>query len=139
MLAMNQDLPKPTTIDAYIAGFPIETQILLETIRQAIRDMAPEATECISYGIPTFELHGNLVHFAGYKHHIGFYPGAAGIAEFQEAFAGYKSAKGSVQFPINQPLPLEIVQEVVRFRVQQNRTKATKKAALKKKKAPTGA
>lgn len=136
---MDQTLPKPTTIDAYIAAFPVETQVLLESLRQAIRDMAPEATECINYGIPTYQLHGNLVHFAGYKHHIGFYPGAAGIAEFQDAFAGYKSAKGSVQFPINQPLPLEIVQEVVRFRVQQNVAKAAEKAALKKKKAPTGA
>jgi len=112
-------------VESYIATFPKETQKLLEQIRQTIRSVAPTATEKIGYGIPTFVLNGNLVHYAGYKNHIGFYPGAAGIEKFQEELSVYKGAKGSVQFPLDQPLPLKLVSEITKFRVVQNEQKLT--------------
>lgn len=111
-------------IDIYIEGFPLETQVLLRKIRTCISDAAPSAEECINYGIPTFKFHGNLVHFAGYKRHIGFYPAPSGIKAFQEELADYKMAKGSVQFPINQPLPLALISKIVKFRVKENLEKA---------------
>ncbi|GAA3955266.1 DUF1801 domain-containing protein [Pedobacter ginsengiterrae] len=114
-------------VESYIATFPKETQKLLEQIRQTIRSVAPTATEKIGYGIPTFVLNGNLVHYAGYKNHIGFYPGAAGIEKFQEELSVYKGAKGSVQFPLDQPLPLKLVSEITKFRVVQNEQKLTTK------------
>lgn len=91
----------PTTIDAYIAGFPEATQALLEQMRQTVRDVAPEAEEAISYGMPTFKLNGNLVHFAAFKNHIGFYPAPQGLDAFKEELSPYKGAKGSVQFPLD--------------------------------------
>jgi len=124
---MTPDQSKPTTIDAYIAAFPKETQVLLQAMRKTIGEAAPAATETISYQIPTFKLKGNLVHFAGYQHHIGFYPGAAGIAAFADELTGYKRAKGSVQFPIDQALPLELVSRIVKFRVEQDLAKAAQK------------
>lgn len=114
-------------VESYIATFPKETQKLLEQIRQTIRSVAPTATEKIGYRIPTFVLNGNLVHYAGYKNHIGFYPGAAGIEKFQEELSVYKGAKGSVQFPLDQPLPLKLVSEITKFRVVQNEQKLTTK------------
>ena len=114
-------------VESYIATFPKETQKLLEQIRQTISSVAPTATEKIGYGIPTFVLNGNLVHYAGYKNHIGFYPGAAGIEKFQEELSVYKGAKGSVQFPLDQPLPLKLVSEITKFRVVQNEQKPTPK------------
>lgn len=122
-----------TSVDAYIAGFTPDVRARLEQMRQAIARLAPQATETISYGIPTFKLHGNLVHYAGYAHHVGFYPGGAGIAAFQEEIAGYKSAKGSVQFPHDRPLPLALVKRIVKFRVVQNEAKAAEKAKPKRK------
>ncbi|MNJ40135.1 hypothetical protein D3C77_350220 [compost metagenome] len=117
-----------TTIDEYIAMFPDEVQVLLQSVRQVIKDAAPSAKEKISYQMPTFDLHGNLVHFAAYKKHIGFYPAPSGIAAFQEELSKYKGAKGSVQFPIDQPLPLELISKIVQFRAQENmQKKATKK------------
>ena len=120
-------------VDAYIAGFPPEVQARLEPMRQAIAKLVPEATETISYGIPTFKLHGNLVHYAGYANHVGFYPGGAGIAAFQEEIAGYKSAKGSVQFPHGKPLPLALVKKIVKYRIAQNEAKSADKAQGKPK------
>jgi uncharacterized protein YdhG (YjbR/CyaY superfamily) len=117
---MTPDQSKPTTVDDYIAAFPKETQALLEAMRKTIREAAPEAREVISYQMPTYKLKGNLVHFAGYKNHIGFYPGSGAIAAFQKEIASYKSAKGSVQFPIDKPLPLDLVAQIVRFRVKAN-------------------
>lgn len=114
------------TIDDYIAPFPERIRQRLEQVRATIRAQAPEAEEAISYGIPTFKWHGNLVHFAGYERHTGFYPGADGIARFADRFAGYKFAKGSVQFPHDLPLPLDLIAEIVRFRVEQNRAKIPK-------------
>lgn len=123
----------PRNIDEYIANFPAEVQEKLETIRATIRKAAPKAEEAISYMIPTFRLHGNLVHFAAYKNHIGFYPGAGGIAAFQEELAGYETSKGTVQFPLDQRLPLTLITKIVKFRVQQNLDQAAAKAAKKKK------
>ena len=108
-------------IDTYIAEFPPETQAVLQELRALIRAAAPDATETISYAIPTFDLHGkHLVHFAGYARHIGFYPGASGIEAFAAELAPHKHAKGSVQFPLGQPLPRELIQRMVAFRVAES-------------------
>ncbi len=112
--------PKINAIDAYIAGFPDDIQKILQRVRRTIRDTAPQATETISYAIPTFDLHGkHLVHFAGYKHHIGFYPTSSGIAAFQKDIAQYKNSKGAVQFPIDKPIPWALIKKIVAFRVQE--------------------
>ncbi len=111
-------------IDSYIAEFPEATQKLLQQIRATIRKAAPDAEEKIGYGIPTFVWYGNLVHFAGYKHHIGFYPGAAGIATFSKEMAAYKQSKGAVQFPLDKQLPLALVTKITKFRKKQNEEKA---------------
>lgn len=107
-------------IDRYIAGFPEETQVKLQQIRAVIKAAAPEAEETIRYQMPTFKLGKNLVHFAGYKKHIGFYPAPSGIAAFQEELSIYPNAKGSVQFPLDQALPLELISKIVAFRVQEH-------------------
>ena len=117
------------SIDDCIKTFPEATRKKLEQIRSLIQKAAPKATETISYGIPTFQLEGNLVHFSGYKNHIGFYPGAAGIANFKKELSVYKGAKGSVQFPLDKPLPTALITKIVKFRVKEN----LEKAALKKK------
>jgi uncharacterized protein YdhG (YjbR/CyaY superfamily) len=114
------------SIDEYIAEFPLETQKVLGEIRQLIRAAAPGATEAISYAIPTFDLNGHLVHFAGYERHIGFYPGGHGIEEFAEELKPYKTGKGSVQFPLGQPLPADLIRRIVEFRVAQNTARAVK-------------
>ncbi|MBK7502366.1 MAG: DUF1801 domain-containing protein [Polaromonas sp.] len=116
------------SIDTYIAQFPDDVQARLQKLRTTILNLAPGATEAMSYQIPTFKLNGNLVHFAAFKKHIGFYPGAAGIAAFQDELAGYKSAKGSVQFPLDQALPLDLVKKIVKFRVIQNLAAPKKKS-----------
>ena len=121
------------TIDEFIAAFPKEVQEKLRKMRDTIRKAAPAATEAIKYGIPTFELNGNLVHFSGYEHHIGFYPAPSGIAEFKKELAGYESAKGSVRFPLDKPLPLTLVAQIVKFRVAENMAKKSKTKELPKK------
>lgn len=115
------------TIDEYIMQFPIEVQEKLKTLRKVIKEAAPEAEEKISYKMPTFTLHGNLVHFAGYKNHIGFYPAPSGIEAFKEELSKYKGAKGSVQFPIKEPLPYELIIKIVEYRVIENVRKAEEK------------
>jgi uncharacterized protein YdhG (YjbR/CyaY superfamily) len=120
------------TTDEYIAGFPKATQVLLEKIRAIIKKAAPKATEVISYGIPTFVLGKNLVHFGGYKTHIGFYPGAAGVEAFKKEIAGYTSSKGAIQFPLDKPLPAGLITQIVKFRVLQNLEKAAGKKAIAK-------
>ncbi len=107
-------------VDQYIAGFPPEVQPILEQMRAIIRETAPDAQECISWQMPTYKQKGNVVHFAGHTHHVGFYPGASGIEVFKDRFAGLKSSKGAVQFPYNQPLPVELIREIVAFRVREN-------------------
>jgi uncharacterized protein YdhG (YjbR/CyaY superfamily) len=122
-----------STIDEYILQFPPEIQDILQKLRQVIRNSAPEAVEKISYAMPTFDLMGNLVHFAAFKNHIGFYPAPSGIEAFREQLSGYKGAKGSVQFPIGEPLPYELISEIVTFRAAENRKKAEEKANKKKR------
>lgn len=113
----------PTPITDYILQFPPEMQEKLNALRAAILEVVPEATEKIAYGIPTFTLNGNLVHFAGYKGHIGFYPGADGIATFAGELSAYKLSRGTAQFPLDQPLPLELVKRITAFRKAQNLVK----------------
>ena len=120
-----------TNIDEYIADFPPDVQVILEKIRQTIRQAAPEAQETINYAIPTFTLKGNLVHFAAFEKHIGFYPTPSGIEHFKSELSGYDMAKGSVQFPLNRPIPYELISEIVRFRVQENLLKAEAKSRSK--------
>jgi uncharacterized protein YdhG (YjbR/CyaY superfamily) len=114
---------KPFTIDAYIRAFPSETCKRLEQVRATIRKVAPAAVEAITYGMPTYKLGGkNLVHFAGYGRHIGFYPVPSGIAAFKKELASYKQGKGSVQFPLDKPLPLELIGRMVKYRVRESMT-----------------
>lgn len=120
--------PAPTTIDDYIAQFPPDIQAILQRIRQTIHQAAPEATEKISYQMPTFYLHGNLVHFAAFTRHIGFYPTPTGIEEFAQDLAPYKGAKGSVQFPLDQPIPYDLMRRITLFRVKENMAKAAAKS-----------
>ncbi|MFN7943998.1 MAG: DUF1801 domain-containing protein [Blastocatellia bacterium] len=117
----------PLSIDEYIAGFPPHIRSILEKIRATISKAAPNAQEAIKYQMPTFTLHGNLVHFAACKNHIGFYPAPSGITQFSHELASYKSAKGSVQFPLDQPVPYELIGRIVRFRVKENLEKAATK------------
>lgn len=119
-------------IDAYIAGFPAATQKLLKQMRRIIKKTAPDAEELISYQMPAYKFHGMLAYFAGYRHHIGFYPGASGIAAFKKELSVYKGAKGSVQFPLDEPLPLELIAEIVNFKVKENLEKSAIKTKKKK-------
>lgn len=114
--------PTAGSIDEYIAGFPPATRAVLEEVRALIRAAAPDATETISYAIPTFDLRGrHLVHFAGYAKHIGFYPVPSGMEAFKEELASYKQGKGSVQFPLDRPLPADLIRRIVEFRVAESR------------------
>jgi uncharacterized protein YdhG (YjbR/CyaY superfamily) len=115
-------------IDSYITGFPKEVQMILSKIRDIIRKEAPDAKETISYGIPTFTLKGNLVHFAAFKNHIGFYPAPSGIEKFKIELSIYKVAKGSVQFPLDKPIPFDVISQIVKFRVKENLDRAEKKS-----------
>jgi uncharacterized protein YdhG (YjbR/CyaY superfamily) len=121
---MSKSIDRPESLDDYIRGFPPNVRVLLKKMRTTIRAAAPNAAEKISYQMPTFYLNGNLVHFAAHPKHIGFYPTPSGIAAFQEELRPYKSAKGSVQFPMDKPLPLELIRKIVEFRVQENSTKS---------------
>lgn len=113
----------PTTIDEYIAQFPDDVQVILQEVRATIRKAAPDAAETIKYQIPTFVLNGNLVHFAAFAKHIGFYPTPSGIKAFEKALSGYPSAKGSVQFPLDKPMPLGLIRKIVAFRVKESQAK----------------
>lgn len=108
------------TIDEYIVEFSEDIQEILENMRKVIQEAAPEAEEVISYGMPTFKFHGNLVHFAAYKNHIGFYPAPSGIERFKKEILEYKSSKGAVQFPLDEPIPYDLVEKIVIFRVKEN-------------------
>lgn len=131
---MKKESRPAETIDEYIAGFPADVQRSLRDIRKVIRAAAPEAEEAIKYRMPTFVLHGNLVHFAAYQNHIGFYPAPSGIAAFQKELSAYPNAKGSVQFPLGKPVPLGLVRKIVEFRVKESRAKHAAKATARKKK-----
>ncbi len=123
---------QPKDIDEYISGFPKDVQEILEKIRVTIREAAPDAQETINYQIPTFTLKGNLVHFAAFKKHIGFYPAPSGIEKFKNELSGYESAKGSVQFPLDQPIPYDLISQITKFRVKENLEKAAAKGKKKK-------
>ncbi|ABX41906.1 iron chaperone [Lachnoclostridium phytofermentans] len=110
-------------IDQYILQYPLELQHKLQEIRNIIKEAAPEATEKISWRMPTFYLNGNLVHFALHKAHIGFYPGAEGVEQFKHKLGDYKYSKGAIQFPLSKPLPKELITEIVKFRVVENNNK----------------
>ncbi len=115
------------TIEDYIAQFPENVQKVLQELRTVIRAAVPEAEEKISYQMPTFYLNGNLVHFAAYKNHIGFYPAPSGIEHFKEELSPYAGAKGSVQFPLDRPVPFDLVARITTFRAEENRAKASVK------------
>ena len=115
---------KYESVNEYIAGFPADVRKILTKIRRTIRKAAPKAREKIAYGIPTFTLNGNLVHFAAFKNHIGFYPDPSGIETFARELSPYESAKGSVQFPLDRPIPYDLITRIVKFRVQENQGKA---------------
>lgn len=121
----------PRNIDEYIAGFPPDIQEILEKIRLTIRKAAPKAEEAISYMMPTFKLHGNLVHFAAFKNHIGLYPAPSGIEAFKEELSVYEGGKGTIRFPLDQPIPYTLIGKIVKFRVQQNLDKAAAKGKKK--------
>lgn len=110
---------KPATVDAYIAGFPETTRAALEAVCSAVREAAPDAEECISYGIPTYKRGKALVHFGGFKAHVGFYATPTGHEAFAEELGKYKQGRGSVQFPLDEPMPLELIKRIVRFRMEE--------------------
>lgn len=120
---MDSKMKPAATIDEHIAQFPLATQKKLQEIRELVSSLAPGATEAISYGIPTFKLNGNLVHFAGYAKHIGFYPGAEAIEVFKKELSEYKTSKGTIQFPLDRPLPLDLIRKITLFRVEKNSKK----------------
>jgi uncharacterized protein YdhG (YjbR/CyaY superfamily) len=128
---MKTEQTTPENIDEYIAGFPQDVQEILEKIRLTIRKAAPEAEETISYQIPTFTLKGNLVHFAAFKKHIGFYPTSTGIKRFKNELSVYEGGKGSVKFPLNKPIPFALISKIVKFRVKENLDRAAAKAKKK--------
>jgi uncharacterized protein YdhG (YjbR/CyaY superfamily) len=129
---MEGEKDHPTTIDEYIAQFPEVVQHILARIRAVIQESAPEAVERISYQMPAFYLKGNLVYFGAHKHHIGFYPTGSGVEAFKEELSAYKGSKGAVQFPLDKPIPYDLISKIVKFRVAENLKKSsTSKKALR--------
>jgi uncharacterized protein YdhG (YjbR/CyaY superfamily) len=124
---MKADPKEPNSIDEYIASFPPHIQEILESIRKTIREAAPDAEEAIKYQIPTFVLKGNLIHFAAFKNHIGLYPAPRAIEEFRDELSAYEGAKGTVRFPLDQPVPLDLIRRIVEFRVADNLGRAEAK------------
>ena len=119
----------PKTIDQYIAAFPPDVRRTLKGIRATIRKAAPEAEEAISYQMPTYKLHGNLVHFAAYENHIGFYPAPRAVEAFKKELAAYAGSKGTIKFPIDKPVPLGLISRIVKYRVKDNRDRAAARRA----------
>lgn len=111
---------KNQEIDNYIENFPKEVQIILQKIREEIQKTAPRAEEVMSYGIPTFRLNGNLVHYGGFKNHIGFFPSPSGIAKFKKELSQYKTSKGTIQFQIKDPIPYDLIKKITKFRISEN-------------------
>jgi len=124
---MKADSIKIKTIRQYMENFPESTQKILRKLHKAIKETAPDAEETISYNMPAFMLNGPLVYYAGYKHHIGFYPTGAGITAFKDVISDYKHSKGAIQFPIDEPLPLDLVKKIVKHRVKMNLEKKEKR------------
>jgi uncharacterized protein YdhG (YjbR/CyaY superfamily) len=129
---MDSDQAAPKNIDEYIAGFTPEIQEILEKIRTTVRTAAPDAEETISYQMPTFRLKGNLVHFAAFKNHIGFYPTPTGTEEFKKELSAYEGGKGSIRFPLDQPIPYDLISRIVVFRVKENLARAEAKGKRKR-------
>ena len=127
---MKMEQTAPKNIDDYIAGFPDDVQVILQKIRMTIKKAAPNAEETIKYQMPTFTLQGNLVHFGAFKKHIGFYPVPTGIEAFKDELSVYEGGKGSVKFPLDKPMPYDLISKIVQFRVQEN----LKNAEARKKK-----
>jgi uncharacterized protein YdhG (YjbR/CyaY superfamily) len=123
---------RPTTIDEYISAFDPEVRAVLEKVRQTIRDAAPEAREVISYQMPAFKQHGMLVYFAAWKKHIGLYPPITGDARLQKAAARYAGEKGNLWFPLDQPIPYDLIERIVKYRVKQDAAKALARRRRKK-------
>src|SRR4030067_3387220 len=123
--------PHFSTMDEYIRSFPQDVQAILEKLRQTIKKAAPDAEEAISYQMPVFKLHGNLVYFAAFKDHIGFFPTSSGVAAFKKELSSYKTSKGTVRFPIDKPLPLALIGRIVKFRAQEHLAGEAKKAGRK--------
>ncbi|HHX43813.1 MAG TPA: hypothetical protein GX714_07505 [Chloroflexi bacterium] len=124
MIAEKMDV---TSVEAYIAGFPEEIQAILQRVRATIKEAAPDAQEAIKYGLPTMVLHGNLVHFGAFRDHIGFYPTPSGIEAFRDELRPYRLRKGTVQFPLDEPIPYDLIRRITRYRVQENLEKARRK------------
>jgi len=120
---MQFDKKQPETIDEYIHDFPDDIQYILGKIRRIVQGLAPDATEVISYQMPTFKLNGNLVHFAAFKNHIGIYPTSSGVEAFKKELALYQSSKGSIQFPLDHPIPYDLIEKIVEFRIKENKGK----------------
>jgi uncharacterized protein YdhG (YjbR/CyaY superfamily) len=120
---MKGNTTAPRDIDEYIAGFPKDVLDILESIRRTISEAAPEAGEAIKYGMPTFTLRGNLVHFGAFKHHIGLYPVPRDVDEFRDDLAAYEGAKGTARFPLNRPIPLDLIRRIVKFKVARSLAK----------------
>ena len=118
-VTMEQETKSPQTVDDYIAGFPVEVQSILQKIRAIIQETVRDAEEVISYQMPTYRLHGNLVHYAAFKNHIGFYPTPSGVEAFEDELAPYQHAKGSIRFPLDQPIPYGLISKIVAFRVKE--------------------
>jgi uncharacterized protein YdhG (YjbR/CyaY superfamily) len=129
---MNTKQTTPKDIDEYITRFPEDIQEILERIRTTIKEAAPEADERISYQMPTFTLEGNLVHFAAYKNHIGFYPTPSGIEEFEEELSPYVGGKGTVKFPLDKPIPYDLITKIVEYRAKENLERAEMKGRKNK-------
>ncbi len=123
----------PKDIDEYIDGFPKDVQKILNKIRSTIEKAAPKAEEAISYQIPTFRLNGNLIHFAAYKNHIGLYPAPRAVEKFKKELERYGSSKGTIKFPLDEPIPYDLITKLVEFRVKQNSEKAKSKTPAKKR------
>jgi len=123
----------PKDIDEYIAGFPKDVQKTLSRIRSTIRRAAPKAEEAISYQIPTFRLNGNLIHFAAYKNHIGLYPAPRAVEKFKKELERYGSSKATIKFPLDEPVPYDLIKKIVEFRVKQNSEKAKNRTPAKKR------
>jgi uncharacterized protein YdhG (YjbR/CyaY superfamily) len=128
---MRTEQPAPKNIDEYIAGFPHDVQEILEEMRITIRKAAPDAEETISYQIPTFTLKGNLVHFAAFKKHIGFYPTSSAIERFKDELSAFAGSKGTVRFPFGEPIPFDLISRIVEFRVSENLDRAEAKQKKK--------
>jgi uncharacterized protein YdhG (YjbR/CyaY superfamily) len=117
---MERKRKQANSIDEYIATFPKPIKDILQELRQTIKEAAPQAQEAISYQIPTFKLNGNLVHFAAFKDHIGFFPTSSGVAAFEKELSQYKTSKGTIRFPIDKPIPFDLVRKIVKYRVNEN-------------------